>query len=80
MRLIFRSQLGRVKHLRLSRRTTCLLNALYHFLHSQDVLHVEMLVGWIRVRLFSIAHRALVVKSGQEYAVMCGGNTADFGT
>ena len=41
MRLIFRPQFGRVKHLRLSRRTIFVLNALDHFFHSQNVLHAK---------------------------------------
>ena len=71
MRLIFRPQLKRVKYLRLSRRTICLLNALDHFFHSQKVPHAGMLVGWIGVCLFSIAHGALVVKRRVIATALC---------
>lgn len=76
MRLIFRPQLGRVKHLRLSRHTICILNALDHFFHSQKVLHAGMLVGWIGVRLFSIAHRAIAVKRAIATALCLATNSA----
>jgi hypothetical protein len=56
MRLRFRPQPGR--GCSVSRRclTVCLPNALHHFFHSQKVQHAGMLVGWVRARLFNIAH------------------------
>jgi hypothetical protein len=50
------AQLGKVKHARLFQQCACFLNTFDYFFQSQHVLHAGMVVGWIRVRLFNIAH------------------------
>jgi hypothetical protein len=65
MRLIFRPQLGRMKHLRPSRWVICVLDALHHFCQSQQA-HRGMLVGRVRARLFNIAHNCLQSRRGRQ--------------